>query len=203
MESLVSEEKKAILASWVPGASRWEGDWVFFSVQVTSCWKARYLGSEVRYLGSDIGLFRVECEVLGQRLECLRPVWRVVSGSRGSGSRVRYLEVTFHLLFFFRVNGGLREPVASTARREIRYRDEGGCGWLGSLGPEADPSTGCLQGEAGPPGRPGLAGRKGDVVSMGTPRMGRVVVQGLAQCLLFSRGSRVCQASRGPLAKKA
>lgn len=80
----------------------------------------------------------------GQRLECLRPVWRVVSGSRVSGYRVRYLEVTFPPAFFLRVNGGLREPVASMERREIRYRGEGGCGWLWGLGPKADPSTGCL-----------------------------------------------------------
>jgi hypothetical protein len=29
MEPLVSEETKEILVSWVPGASRWEGDFFF------------------------------------------------------------------------------------------------------------------------------------------------------------------------------
>lgn len=32
MESLVSEVTRAMLASWVPGASRWDGTW-FFSGQ--------------------------------------------------------------------------------------------------------------------------------------------------------------------------
>ena len=48
------------------------------------------------------------------------------------------------LLFTFRVNGGLREPVASMERREIRYRGDEGYGgmWgLWGLQTRADPST--------------------------------------------------------------
>ena len=46
----------------------------------------KYPGSEIRYLGSDAVVSRVEREVLGQkwegqRLEYLRAVWRGVSGS--------------------------------------------------------------------------------------------------------------------------
>lgn len=57
----------------------------------------------MRCLGPDTGVAKVEFEVLGLRLECqkleyLRPVWRVVSGSRCY--RVRYPEVTFSLIFF-------------------------------------------------------------------------------------------------------
>ena len=38
------------------------------------------------------------------------------------------------LLFSFRVNGGLREPVASMERREIRYRGDEGYGVYGACG---------------------------------------------------------------------
>lgn len=44
----------------------------------------------------------------GERLECLRPVWRVVSGTRVLCYRVRYLEVTFPPAFVPQGERGLK-----------------------------------------------------------------------------------------------
>lgn len=71
----------------------------------------RHLGLKVSCLRSDGGVPRADCEVLGQRLEggrleCLRPVWRVVSGS--GGYRVGYLEVTFPPMFFSQGERGVK-----------------------------------------------------------------------------------------------
>lgn len=46
-----------------------------------------------------------------------------------------------------------------------KVRDAGAMMWVLGAWPEADPLCVCLQGEAGIPGRQGLAGRKGDAVS--------------------------------------
>ena len=52
MESLVSEETKEMLASWVPGASRWEGGWLFFSHNQDLMLEGE--GSRVRGQGSGV-----------------------------------------------------------------------------------------------------------------------------------------------------
>lgn len=82
---------------------------------------------------------RVYCEDARsgvRRREVGVPETSVETGVIGlRGYRVRYLKVASHLLFFLRVNVGLREPVASMERREIRYRGEGRV-WV-AAGPEA------------------------------------------------------------------
>lgn len=74
-------------------------------------WRVRHLGLKVSCLGSDVGVPRADCEVLGQRLggerlECLRPVPRVVSGS--GGYRAGYPEVTFPPTFFSQGERGIK-----------------------------------------------------------------------------------------------
>uniref|UniRef100_A0A8C2VNE3 Collagen alpha-1(VII) chain n=1 Tax=Chinchilla lanigera TaxID=34839 RepID=A0A8C2VNE3_CHILA len=91
--------------------------------------------------------------LLGRGLEYLQLIER--------GSARRWL---YYLLFSLR-----ESPVDSMERRETRYRGRGAAGAAG-LGPEAQPCSRRPQGEAGLPGRPGLAGRRGETVSMGHPR---------------------------------